>query len=184
MREVMISIQPKWWKQICVFLGYDNRRPLYKKRLELRKSKPKIETPFKCFVYETKTPLRWNKVHNNIIGGEGGYVVGEFICDYILSHCEMANADVAEEMSCVPREEILRYSNGKEVYGWHISDLVIYDKPKELKDFKVNKKTSCSAFLNGVCLDRKQNDVIRCENLDCQHKQITRPPQSWCYVEG
>lgn len=181
MKSVLMSIQPKWWKQICNFLGYDNRRPLYKKRLELRKSKPKIETPFKCFVYETKTPLRWNKAHNNILGGEGGYVVGEFICDYILSHCEMANADVAEQMSCVPREEILKYSNGKEVFGWHISDLVIYDKPRELSEFYV-------VVENEDCGKCKYYDTP-CESEPCNQcqggrKYLTRPPQSWCYIES
>lgn len=161
MRSVLISIHPEWCCLIRTFLGYDNRRPLYKKRLELRKSKPKLKLPFKCHIYETKTPLRWNKAHNNIIGGEGGYVIGEFICDYILSHCEMANADVAEQMSCVPREDILEYSNGKEVFGWHISDLVIYDTPKSLSEFSGLRKTK----------------------FGYEPVSLTRPPQSWCYVE-
>ena len=69
----------------------------------------------------------------------GGKVIGEFVCDYILSHCEMANADLAEQQSCVRREDIYRYSGGKEVFGWHISDLVIYDKPKQLSEFNINR---------------------------------------------
>ncbi len=178
MKSVLISIKPKWWNLICTFLGYDNRRPLYKKRLELRKSKPKIETPFKCFVYETKTPLRWNKTHNNIIGGEGGYIVGEFICDYIISYCEMENADIAEQMSCVSREDILDYSNGKAVYGWHISDLVIYDKPRELSEFY----QKCKSYDKD---EWENDDCLECKN-PCGNGgklYLKRPPQSWCYVE-
>ena len=38
MQAVLISIHPGWCKEIVAFLGYDNRRPLYKKRLELRKT--------------------------------------------------------------------------------------------------------------------------------------------------
>nr|DAJ47306.1 MAG TPA: protein of unknown function (DUF365) [Caudoviricetes sp.] len=50
-----------------------------------------------------------------------------------------------------------KYSNGSGLYGWHISDLVIYDKPKSIKEF----------YHYGVRRGAK----------------ITRPPQSWCYAE-
>jgi len=104
MKSVLISIQPKWCGLICKFLGYDNRRPLYKKRLELRKSKPNCETPFKAYIYCTQ---KFDRSGNGYFQGKySGKVIGEFICDYVLSHCEMANADVAEQMSCVPREDV------------------------------------------------------------------------------
>ena len=82
-------------------------------------------------------------------------------------------------------DEAEKYGAGETVYGWHISDLVIYDKPKELSEFY-----------------RKCNG-IHCRGNDCEHWKymranadefemdcdcnelppITRPPQSWCYVE-
>ena len=198
MKAVLISIQPKWWHKIIQRIGKDFfGKPKYLKRLELRKTKPKYETPFKVYVYETKTPLRWNKSHTNIIGGEGGYVVGEFVCDYILRHCEMSNADIAEEQGCVLREDILKYSNGKEVFGWHISDLVIYDKPKELSEFYTidneaikkcehrervynNPNYTNGAWLLGSYICNK-DEPNWCEK--CKTKPLTKPPQSWCFVE-
>lgn len=156
MKAVLISIHPGWCKEIFTFLGYDNRRPLYQKRLELRKTAPK-STPFKCFIYCTKgKPIFEQSAFCN--DTSNGNVVGEFTCDYIVRHCETENAYLAEEMSCASREDILRYSNGREVVGWHISDLKIYDKPRELSEF------SKYGFGHPV--------------------PLKRPPQSWMYVEG
>ena len=137
MKSVLISIQPKWCEMISKG----------RKTMELRKNFPKLQTPFKVYIYCTKragfiTVNRNDKVCDR-------KVIGEFVCDYILRDCHMANADLAEYPSCVRREDILRYANGKRVYGWHISDLVIYDEPKDLAAFG-----------------------------------LSRPPQSWCYVEG
>lgn len=80
--------------------------------------------------------------------------------------------------SCLTFEEVRKYVGEAflaEFYGWHISDLVIYDKPKELSEFK------------GLCkyMDR---DCGVCPYydysiMDCKGRTITRPPQSWCYVE-
>lgn len=141
MKSVLISIQPKW----CELIANG------KKTVEVRKTKPKLETPFKANIYCTKNKdTLWildkteREYHSKIasiftakaVGGAtkaNGKVIGEFICDYVLGHCEMANADIAEYESCVSREDILKYSNGKEVFGWHISDLVIYDKPREVE---------------------------------------------------
>ena len=77
----------------------------------------------------------------------------------------MANADIAEQQSCVRREDIyFKYSEeGKHyIYGWHISNLLIYDQPRELSEF-----TGLRTFKGGFEL-----------------RKIDRPPQSWCYVEG
>jgi len=105
MKSVLISIQPKWCEKILMIIGknYANK-PLFKKRLELRKSKPNCETPFKAYIYCTQ---KFDRSGNGYFQGKySGKVIGEFICDYVLSHCEMANADVAEQMSCVPREDV------------------------------------------------------------------------------
>lgn len=180
MKAVLMSIQPKW----CELIASG------KKTIEVRKTKPKLETPFKVYIYctqcfanfrtKTKRSEMWlAEPLNSLVKGRylgNGKVIGEFICDYILSHCEMANADIAEEMSCVPRADILEYSNGKEVYGLHISDLVIYDEPKELSEFKKINRECWYADL-GLA----KRDCPECKNAECF---VTRPPQSWCYVEG
>lgn len=52
-------------------------------------------------------------------------------------------------------------------YAWHIDDLKIYDKPKELDTF----------IIDTVALDCGYGNYNIC------NKVLTRPPQSWCYVE-
>lgn len=195
MKSVLISIQPKWCKLIYKFLGWDNRRPLYKKRLELRKSKPNCELPFKAYIYCTKdntdlvpSKIWWKADKTGFQHILNGKVIGEFVCDYILSHCEMSNADVAEQMSCVSREDILKYSNGKEVYGWHISNLKIYDKPKELSEFKTvckyrNDDNSCQyQKVECDCVKFDFNPDYSVNLAECLD-YMSRPPQSWCYVD-
>ena len=179
MKAVLMSIQPKWCEKICKRIGKDFfGNPKYLKRLDLRKTKPKYETPFKAYIYCTMGETIY--LPSDIFGNEAlnGKVIGEFVCDYILRHCEMANADIAEEQSCVLREDILKYSNGKEVFGWHISELVIYDKPKELSEFIT--PTACESRIakNMMC----NTCCLSSEFCSKKPKRITRPPQSWCYV--
>ena len=161
-KAVLYSIRPEYCKLIL-----DG-----KKTGEVRKSIPKLDVPFKCYIYETKTPLRWNKAHNNIIGGEGGRVIAEFMCDKIYDitpHFDVPTfpnqyifeGAQAEDSSCLSFEEINSYLKGNQGYGLHISDLVIYNEPKELSEFTALRKTK----------------------FGYEPVEITRPPQSWCYVE-
>jgi len=177
MKAVLISVRPGWCQRI---FGIQD------KKYELRKSKPVIQTPIKCFVYCTMD--KWNRLiqmpdksfciydgrdygkydKNLQFDGEcNGKVIGEFVCDEIYAavahpsifagHPCYHNAVINE--SCVTIEQVKEYSNGKDVYGWHISDLVIYDEPKVLSEF----------------YRRKGNDPVL--------QTLIRPPQSWCYVE-
>lgn len=75
---------------------------------------------------------------------------------------------------CVWVNEFCSYGNGKPLYGWHISNLVIYDKPKELSEFsKYNNTYNIYDNALGWAFDGKLKSI-----------KITRPPQSWCYVES
>ena len=146
MKSVLISIQPKW----CELIASG------KKTVEVRKTRPKIDVPFKCYIYCTKSKKPYESF---AVSGKpfecGGKVIGEFVCDYIVD-CRDINMD----NTCLSVAEWLKYTNGHKgiVWGWHISDLVIYDEPKELSEFIVERYP---------CLAR-----------------MKRPPQSWCYVEG
>lgn len=173
-KSVLISIQPKW----CELIASG------KKTIEVRKTKPKLETPFKVYIYCTQ------KGDNVFIVGDkahkfNGKVIGEFICDEILD-CRDVNMDY----TCLTVDEWLKYTKGHKgaVYGWHISNLVIYDKPRELRKFI------------RICPEWEKEEItdkcIRCEHLyrspieyfvECDYEgevPITRPPQSWCYVES
>lgn len=111
----------------------------------------------------------------------GGKVVGEFTCDRIFPINVFDNGGIQNwffehmERSCLTYEELADYiGNGKTGYGWHISDLRIYDTPKELSEFK----TLC----------RVDADCCACPyynytKMDCDGRVIGRAPQSWCYVE-
>lgn len=160
MKSVLISIQPKW----CELIASG------KKTVEVRKTKPKLETPFKCYIYETKDK-RFE--HIGICGYKQdgtpynfvnhiGKVIGEFVCNRI-SGGTGEYAVYHTEGTCLTPTEIADYIVDKYAYFWHISDLVIYDKPRELSEF--HKPTMPTGL-------RYENDTI------------TRPPQSYCYVES
>ena len=56
----------------------------------------------------------------------GGYPNGN--CTWVVQNSALTAKDIKE------------YANGKEwVYGFHISDLKIYDKPKELSEFGLKR---------------------------------------------
>lgn len=204
MKSVLISIQPKW----CELIASG------KKTVEVRKTKPKLETPFKCYIYETQGKLRWcNKCHDtdcerpypNCACFEGrGKVIGEFVCDRITEYeCSSdGHGQLATTCgTCLTYDEIMNYCNGNELYGWRISDLVIYDKPKELSEFYLARH--CFNYKNVDIVENAMGDYVTqyfnnslcrrcmyydnglnwCEKIDGK-KAITRPPQSWCYVEG
>lgn len=164
MKSILLPVQPKW----CELIASG------KKTVEIRKFR--LETPFKVYIYQTKKTWVYD-IYSKIADWQGK-VIGEFICDYVLGHCEMANADIAEQQGCMHREQLLKYSNGKEVYGLHISDLKIYDEPMKLDEFH----KPCSAIKN--CPNGNFRDAGRSLDkcFDCGSR-ITRPPQSYCYVE-
>lgn len=176
MKSVLISIKPKW----CDLIASG------KKTIEVRKNRPKIETPFKCYIYccKPKQVLRYVERYED--GGTAfvktpdgshwfcsavysGKVIGEFVCSHIdrMAHCGTSDKDIRIKIvdnfgykeieyeylqNCqLAYNDLEMYSNGGDIYAWHISDLKIYNKPydkqKELNEFG-----------------------------------LSRPPQSWCYV--
>ena len=173
MKSVLISIQPKW----CELIASG------KKTVEVRKTRPKLETPFKVYIYctqgdKSKALLGGNPMRivtctdyrvaipvGCYIGN--GKVIGEFVCDKVVEFENSMYEPAFHEtsvLSCVEYEKLALYLGKKDFgYDWHISNLVIYDKPRELSEFH---KPIMPTEL------RYENDII------------TRPPQSWCYVES
>lgn len=132
MKSVLISIQPKYVELIASG----------EKTIEIRKSRPKLETPFKCYIYATKSGdrivLKNDRVFE-ISKALTGKVIGEFVCDNIDKIGWFGNYKILEdrylEESCLTLKELYKYTKGEIYYEWHISDLKIYDKPKELSEF-------------------------------------------------
>lgn len=207
-RAVMISIQPQW----CSLIANG------KKTLEVRKSKSKIRTPFKCYIYCTKgkNKLFWtgkrysytdDHSHNAFDKAGNGKIIGEFVCDSIfpisVEYSDTSSSIALNEFpyTCLTDKQIMDYlGNGKTGYAWHISDLKIYDQPKELSKFCIEDKLAIKmcehrfrtgqpedvarhgGWLQGGFICTKSGEPEWCEN--CLSKPLTRPPQSWCYVEG
>lgn len=161
-KAVMLSIRPKWCEKICNG----------EKTIEVRKTRPKQETPFKCYIYCTlpKYP------HEDFIATDyprpqfygGGKVIGEFTCDAItrVNICGFwddsgKQLDNRLKETCLASEKLCDYLGEKVGYGWHISDLCIYDAPRELSEFTGLRDTRFGAA----------------------PYDIKRPPQSWCYVQ-
>lgn len=215
MKSVLISIKPKWAEKIVKG----------EKTIEVRKTRPKIETPFKCYIYATK-PKKWFRFSSlgrasdeNLWLSNGkvkmcdgfefwadgkeyeclsGKVIGEFICDKVYkiepifsfydcysgyddsSDCsyfeDYSIDDERIKKTCLTRQELYIYGKEKPLYGWHISELKIYDKPKELSEFKRWNRTE----ENAPCAHTK---LLYPDCKDCKACNLTRPPQSLCYVE-
>lgn len=166
MKSVLISIRPKWVEKIANG----------EKTIEVRKAAPK-EVPFKCYIYCTIG----NGVKGDYLVPSGiqcGKVIGEFICNRIDVFTPSEHGIIFKRFRALYEtrltvDEMRKYAKGKTIYGWNISDLKIYDKPKELNEFRKPCK------INLPMCDRCEYYSTwngRCEN-------ITRAPQGWCYVE-
>lgn len=155
MIEIMQSIRPEWCS--LIFSGY--------KDIELRKRRPKCKTPFKVYIYCTKNGvfLVHSKTNpacsKNEIQKYGGKVIGEYVCDEIYNIWAGYAGNCGDDcLSYSEREAYLGdYGMG---YGWHISDLKIYDAPKELSEFEIRKDYGTWFTW----------------------KKVERAPQDWCYV--
>ena len=218
MKSILISIRPQWVKKIASG----------EKTIEVRKTRPKIKTPFKCYIYCTKPSKKYQTICGCMVintdelyrlpngkikhdwsgelmccNGEytrdnflNGKVIGEFICDKVYKiepifsfydsysgyddFCDSSSFDDYSidnerlKKTCLTRQELYVYGKGEAIYGWHISNLKIYDKPKELSEF------------TPVCKIGKDLCKMCCfyeETFGGCCRVFTRPPQSWCYVE-
>lgn len=172
-RAVLLSVRPKWIGKMITG----------EKTVEIRKNKPNVKGPFKCYIYQTM-PKSGERDEFD------GQVVGEFICDDIQWHggsefIIKEDRECALRGTCVTWEELKDYlqivpglsvfDRKNEFYGWHISEPKFYDLPKKLEEFwvvcqKPYCSTGCKRFpYCGATADWKY--------------QVKRPPMSWMYVE-
>ena len=193
-KAAMLSIRPKWCEKIA---GGE-------KTIEVRKTKPKLEAPFKCYIYctaeragydalwvldaPTREEYSFMAVSAYLENPKGankgnGKVIGEFTCERIVpitydgGRLWCPTNAAFSPATCLSQAEIIAYIGDKgRCYGWHISDLLIYDQPRELTAFRrlCPNDLCCEACAmysnnNGIC----NNGAL----------PLRRPPQSWCYVE-
>lgn len=195
MKSVLISIKPKDCKLIANG----------KMTIKVLKSRPKIETPFKVYIYcalDKKRELFFSK---EVFDGEkgkwaiphvgNGKVIGEFICNKIYTYyaddfvgaggldgtiiTEPKEGEFTywipnQEDTCLRYLDIKAYGKGKTLYGWHVSNLQIHNKPKELNQFSTPCKVTCENCKNPLYFESLCKEKGK--------KILTRPPYSWCYI--
>lgn len=124
MQEIIISIHPEHVKNI--FSG--------KKTIELRKSIPHIEMPFKAVIYET----------NN------GGIVGEFIVNgfdfYKNDEISMFSGDITKK-ACIYHCELWDYIFENDLYAWHISNPLKYGDAIPLECFGLKRPPQSWQYL-------------------------------------
>lgn len=188
MKSVLISIQPKW----CELIASG------KKTIEVRKTKPKLKPPFKCYIYCTNGKERlWvlsgSERYFNCekiaciaqakdVGGAyqgNGKVIGEFVCDVVITAEHGRYVVLNSHDTQIESLDLCDYAEGKTVYGWNISELVIYDQPKKLSE--VAKLNKCRYNNHGECTFACH--CYRAGQTNLCGDYMERPPQSWCYVE-
>lgn len=166
-KAVLISIRPEWVEKILSG----------EKTLEVRKTRPNLETPFKCYIYCTNNG-GWLTNRGKFLNRK---VVAEFVCDRIVPIVPATEPygiyDVDDDFVAqtgLVNGGLWDYGNGATLYGWHISGLKIYDTPKLLGAFKGLCKIEAAC---GAC------PYYNYTKMECDGRAIKRPPQSWCYVE-
>lgn len=196
MKAILMSIKPKWCEKI--FSG--------KKTVEVRKTAPKLETPFKVYVYCTTEKIGGGYLHTSNhkdrlyvwsnpddteirVEPDGytytayscrGKVIGEFVCERVRAYIPFGLRGFELfpewlEQICLSKEQLDKYGGLKTLYGWNITEPKLYDEPKELSEFRTPETRFHEVKqVNGHLVF---GDGYR------GGKILTRPPQSWCYVE-
>ena len=206
MKAVMISTQPKWVEKIA---SRKKTIEVRKTALEVPFKAYIYCTKAKPYLYREANPPFELFLDSDLYEGEGyddrlfsGKVIGEFVCDEIIEwqydRGHQYYVDYPDDctsyfpyLKChseatgLKCSEIENYGKGKTLYGWHISDLKIYDKPKELSEFKTppceKSEKACGNCKWLVKINTP--DVYECECYVEDGRPITRAPQGRCYVE-
>ena len=149
-KAVLISIRPGWCEKIMSG----------QKTIEVRKTRPKLNPPFKCYIYKCGS----------------GKVIGEFLCDQIIEDRTYGHNEKFYRAACMSAYDAAAYAMQSPMYGWHISNLKIYDHPREMSSFRGACKNDW--WCESCAMYSERSGTCRNAGL-----QITRPPQSWRYVK-
>lgn len=206
MESVIVSIKPEWVEKIA------SGEKTIEVRKTAPKETP-FKCYIYCSKYNANEIVLLKNYKNRFIFGDyrnadghfytiaNGKVIGEFICDEVEEFHEWELspqgkfADFEKERlenfltaACLSEEEVVRYRENlpycKPLYGWHISDLKIYDKPKELNEFyrpcPIENKDCENCIKYGKPYTWDFDEEI--EKIFCT-RRVTRPPQSYMFVE-
>lgn len=187
MKAILISIKPKWCAKIMNG----------EKTIEIRKTMPKCDLPIDVYIYCTKEEyltcdLYTGKArYHNIPKGNNGFTLsGKVVAKFTLNKVErimFMNGVFIDEtkllkQSCLNEDELFWYLAPQDTivkecgYAWHIDNLEIFDKPKELSEFN---KYGCKQYDNDVCETYGKRGHLY---TNCFF-HLTKAPQSFCFIE-
>lgn len=209
----MFSVRPQHLANIYTQIGVENGEPIFKKNVEIRKTRPKQDPPFEGLLYCTKES-GYTKCGSMVVPKDGlwkykdkaelfgfgvdapfkawgdniqveklnGKVIGSFVCDRIFELHDVVHGvyglSLREEgvdgmrlEPCLTVGEMYAYGQGKKLYALHITQLKMFDVPKELSDYHIEGCNGCRDRYTYHC-------VAHC----VAERSIKHPPQSWCRV--
>ena len=181
MKSILISIKPKECSNILNYL----------QTIIIKKTMPKCDLPIDVYIYCTKNgheelPFEEHALYKTYYCGK---VVAKFTLNKVeeiryFDELQISDgyedydgnwvdtSDYAKDIHWVTNgqleqmrlsyDELHKYLGSKNGYAWHISNLEIFDKQKNLSEFRHRKQFMPSGYM-----------------ID----PLTKAPQSWCYVE-
>ena len=191
MKAIMISIKSQW---VAKILNGE-------KTIEIRKTCPECDLPIDVYIYctkdnkdllhkncvdiwwlENKAQQKINKELKVFPRSYNGKVVAKFTLNRVEeTFFQKAQGDnqIVEliKKACVSEEQLWDYVANNLLFAWHIENLEIFDRPKELREYRhwIHYK-SCN-----TCPHFEDNDYFYC--VDCRElKSLEKAPQSWCYI--
>lgn len=211
MKAVMKSVSPR----ICEKIANGDCTIL------VSKTAPKCEVPFKCYIYCTSAkPYLYKEANppfelffdSELYKGKGyddrlfsSKVIGEFVCDWITKITPSCDIDgcvnqythgypaILGDNDCLSFNDMKAYLGNKKGYDWHISDLKIYDKPKQISDFlkpcpdPYHYCTICKHCFKIIPPDEEEYAFYHGGHYDyCEEhcmNILRNPPKGWQYVE-
>lgn len=127
--------------------------------------------------------------HHTVMNGT---VIGEFLCKRVDRYAVCGTDQMSLGYRLVDKrfyiwpipyaeigmseDELEAYGGGKELRGLHISELKVYDQPRELEEFR--RACENDLYCESCAMYSEHEDACGNEAL-----RIRRPPQSWCYVK-
>ena len=191
MKAILISIKPKY---VAKILNGE-------KTIEIRKTMPKCDLPIDVYIYCTKDKELLHKNYVDIYWVEDKdfqaknkkfgiktqpYLNGKVVAKFTLNKVEEISYsngiymvwNYTTHRVCITEKEMVNYLKHKKGYAWHISNLVIFGKPKELSEFKHYNKPNCDNCpfqYSALC---EYHIEVECDDIP-----LTKSPQSWQFIE-
>lgn len=187
MKAVLISIRPKWVEKIT----------RGEKTLEVRKTRPKLETPFKCYIYCTEAKKRLVTILKDDDENYGEIHHGKpvFIKVEEGSVCDMwgKRQKIVGEFTCDRIDRVLWKVEYGTSYDCSNDDVAAACLTRDELDAYGKHRPLYLWHISGLKLYNDPVDLAHfhncahCEFPFCEkqcHSPMQHPPQSWCYVEG